>query len=60
MLTALALILGAALVCGALARRLGFPAMAGELVAGVLLGPSVLGLVAPTVTGLVVLSLIHI
>lgn len=54
MLTALALILGAALVCGALARMLGFPAMAGELVAGVLLGPSVLGFVAPRVTGLVV------
>ena len=54
MLTALALILGAALVCGAIARRLGFPSMAGELVAGVLLGPSVLGMVAPQVTGVVV------
>lgn len=54
MLTALALLLGTAVVCGAIARRLGFPSMAGELVAGVLLGPSVLGMVAPHVTGVVV------
>ncbi|GAC48408.1 cation:proton antiporter [Gordonia aichiensis] len=54
MLTALAVVLGTAVVCGAIARRLGFPSMAGELVAGVLLGPSVLGLIAPHVTGMVV------
>jgi Kef-type K+ transport system membrane component KefB len=33
---------------GALARRLGQPSVIGELAAGVLLGPSVLGAIAPT------------
>lgn len=36
-----------ALVLGAAARRLGLPAMVGELLAGVVLGPSVFGLVFP-------------
>src|SRR5512146_3064080 len=43
----LALALGTAKVFGSLARRLGQPAVLGELVAGVVLGASVLGLVDP-------------
>lgn len=39
----LALVLAAASLFGAVARRLGQPAIIGQLVAGVLLGPSVLG-----------------
>jgi Kef-type K+ transport system membrane component KefB len=41
----LAIILGTAKVFGALAQRIGQPAVLGELVAGVVLGTSVLGLV---------------
>lgn len=41
--------LGAAKLCGALARAIGQPTVLGELVAGVLLGQSVLGLVDPRV-----------
>lgn len=41
-------ILGAAKIGGALAQRVGQPAVLGELVAGVLLGGSVVGLVNPT------------
>ncbi|MEU3411671.1 cation:proton antiporter [Streptomyces sp. NPDC006658] len=37
------LLLGTALILGRLARRVNLPAIAGELCAGVLLGPSVLG-----------------
>ncbi|WLP90904.1 cation:proton antiporter [Gordonia sp. NB41Y] len=47
MLGHLALVLLAALVCGMIARRLGMPAMTGQLAAGVLLGPSLLGTVLP-------------
>ena len=41
----LVLILGSAKLFGALAKRIGQPAVLGELVPGVLLGASVLGLV---------------
>lgn len=44
----LAVMLGAAKMGGALAQRVGQPAVLGELVAGVLLGGSVVGLVNPT------------
>lgn len=47
----LAVLLAAALCLGLLARRLGLPALAGELLAGVLLGPSVLGHVSPALSG---------
>jgi Kef-type K+ transport system membrane component KefB len=40
--------LAAAKLCGAAARRIGQPAVLGELVAGVVLGGSVLGLADPT------------
>ena len=40
-----------ALCLGGLARRLGLPAVAGELATGILLGPSILGRAAPSVTG---------
>lgn len=43
----LVVMVGAAKLCGALAQRIGQPAVLGELVAGVLLGMSVLGLVNP-------------
>jgi Kef-type K+ transport system membrane component KefB/nucleotide-binding universal stress UspA family protein len=43
----LALLLTAARALGELARRLGQPAVIGEIVAGILLGPSLLGLLAP-------------
>jgi Kef-type K+ transport system membrane component KefB len=42
-----ALLLGVALALGRLAMRLGLPALVGELLTGVLLGPSLLGAVAP-------------
>ena len=45
----LVLMLGAAKLCGALAKAVGQPTVLGELVAGVLLGSSVLGLVNPSV-----------
>jgi len=45
----LVVILGAAKLCGALAKAMGQPTVLGELVAGVLLGSSVLGLVNPEV-----------
>jgi Kef-type K+ transport system membrane component KefB len=43
----LAIIIVAARSLGALARRFGQPAVVGEIVAGILLGPSVLGRVVP-------------
>ena len=43
----LAALLGAAHVLGAAARRLGQPPVIGEIVAGLLLGPTVLGSLAP-------------
>ncbi len=42
----LALVLGAAVGGGALARRLGYPSILGELVAGIVFGPAALGLLA--------------
>ncbi len=45
----LAVILAACRVVGLVARRLGQPQVVGEMIAGVLLGPSLLGLVAPGV-----------
>lgn len=47
---AIGLLLGAALVLGTVARRFGLPAVVGELCAGVLLGPSVIGHLAPGVS----------
>lgn len=46
-LVGLAVLLGVARLLGELARRARFPAVAGELAAGVLLGPSVLGRLWP-------------
>jgi Kef-type K+ transport system membrane component KefB len=43
----LAVILGACRLVGFLARRIGQPQVVGEMIAGVLLGPSLLGRVAP-------------
>jgi K+:H+ antiporter len=47
----LGLVLGTAGVLGHLAVRLAMPAVIGELAAGVLLGPSVLGQLAPSLSG---------
>ncbi|MCS7002604.1 MAG: cation:proton antiporter, partial [Dehalococcoidia bacterium] len=47
LLAQLGLLLGVALALGVLAERLGAPAIVGEILAGVLLGPSLLGTVAP-------------
>ncbi|KTG09114.1 hypothetical protein AUR64_15060 [Haloprofundus marisrubri] len=44
-------ILSVALLLGRLARMVGMPAVVGELLTGVVLGPSLLGLVAPGVFG---------
>ena len=41
----------AARVCGSVAQRLGQPAVIGEIAAGVLLGPSLLGWMAPGTSG---------
>jgi Kef-type K+ transport system membrane component KefB len=46
----LALLLGLAMALGRLAGRLGLPAIVGELTAGVLAGPSVLGHAAPRIS----------
>ncbi|GGK85074.1 cation:proton antiporter domain-containing protein [Mangrovihabitans endophyticus] len=46
---ALVVIVVATTVCGRLARRVGQPRVVGEMVAGVLLGPSLLGAFAPGV-----------
>lgn len=47
LLLQLGVLLAAALCLGRLARRVGLPAVVGELLTGVLLGPSLLGWVAP-------------
>ncbi len=44
---ALGLIVGATRLTGALFRRIGQPAVVGEIAAGILLGPSLFGVVAP-------------
>lgn len=46
-LLGLAVLLGAARLMGEIARRLNQPAVVGEIIAGVLLGPTVLGMVWP-------------
>lgn len=51
LLLQLSVLLGAALVLGRLAGRLGMPALVGELTAGVLLGPSLLEHGAPGLAG---------
>src|SRR5258708_7266012 len=47
-LVAVTAVVALAAGCGALARRLGQPAVVGELLGGVALGPSVLGAVDPS------------
>ncbi|MDY7100274.1 MAG: cation:proton antiporter [Actinomycetota bacterium] len=47
----LAVLAGVARLLGGIARRFGQPAVVGELAAGVVLGPSVLGALAPGVSG---------
>ncbi len=49
--TLVGLLLGSTLLLGLLARRLGMPSVIGELCAGVLIGPSVVGALAPDVFG---------
>jgi hypothetical protein len=46
----LLVIVGAARLCGAGVARLGQPRVVGEMLAGILLGPSVLGSLAPTLS----------
>ena len=46
----LAILIGLARLMGELMKRLGQPAVLGELLAGILLGPSVLGRWAPAVS----------
>ena len=52
----LSVILVAAKVLGELAERIGQPAVVGELLAGVILGPSILGFVDPTLPSLHLLA----
>jgi Kef-type K+ transport system membrane component KefB len=49
LLLAVGVISGFATCCGVLARRVGQPRVAGEIIAGLLIGPSLLGTVAPGV-----------
>lgn len=49
-LVAVAVVLTVCHVCGELAKRIGQPAVLGEIVGGLLLGPSALGWAAPEVT----------
>jgi Kef-type K+ transport system membrane component KefB len=51
LLLQIGLLLGLALVLGRLGRRIGVPAVVGELCAGVLMGPSLLAHVAPGLSG---------
>ena len=53
-LAGLTLVLAAAHTLGTLADRLGFAPVVGELLTGLVLGPSILGFVAPNVTSIVV------
>jgi len=50
LLLQLIVIVGTARLCGALLRRLGQPAVIGEIAAGIALGPSLLGAFAPGVS----------
>jgi Kef-type K+ transport system membrane component KefB len=47
LLLSLGVLLATTRVCGAFAKRIGQPSVLGELVAGVLLGPTLFGRVAP-------------
>jgi Kef-type K+ transport system membrane component KefB len=47
LITSLFLLLGVAHVLGALGKRLGLPALAGHMIAGILIGPSVLAWIEP-------------
>ncbi|MDH3251116.1 MAG: cation:proton antiporter, partial [Acidimicrobiia bacterium] len=47
----IAVLLGIARLFGEFARRLGQPAVVGEILAGVILGPSVIGAVMPGIAG---------
>src|SRR5262245_55285500 len=47
LLIQIVVVLGAARLCGWLIARIGQPMVMGEILAGILLGPSLLGLVAP-------------
>lgn len=58
-LVQLAVIIAAARLFGALARRVGQPSVVGEIVAGLLLGPSLLGWVAPDVFAAVFRPALH-
>ena len=53
-LAGVTLVLAAAHALGTIADRLGFAPVVGELLTGLVLGPSILGLVVPTVTAIVV------
>jgi Kef-type K+ transport system membrane component KefB len=50
-LLALAVVIGAARVCGALCKLVHQPPVIGEVVAGILLGPSLLGRISPEAMG---------
>src|SRR5262245_55949814 len=51
-LIGLATVIAAARIVGALFQRIGQPAVIGEIVAGILLGPSALGYIAPELSRL--------
>ncbi|MDB5048687.1 MAG: sodium:proton symporter [Fibrobacteres bacterium] len=51
LLCQLAAVVAAALLCGKLSRRLGQPSVIGEMAAGIILGPSLLGHFLPAVEG---------
>ncbi|SEP18229.1 Kef-type K+ transport system, membrane component KefB [Halogranum amylolyticum] len=53
-LAGMTLVLAVAHTLGTVADRLGFAPVVGELLTGLVLGPSILGVVAPTVTSIVV------
>jgi Kef-type K+ transport system membrane component KefB len=53
LLVQIMVVISAARGLGAAVRRLGQPGVVGEMLAGVLLGPSLLGRIAPALTGLV-------
>ena len=51
LLCQLAVVIAAAALCGKLSRRLGQPAVIGEMAAGIILGPSLLGHLLPGLEG---------
>jgi Kef-type K+ transport system membrane component KefB len=55
---ALSVIVGATRLLGAAFRRLGQPAVVGELLAGILLGPSVVGAIAPMLQAVIFPSVV--